>query len=138
MRTASIFHGTGGTPDSFWLPAIAESLRARGVDVWAPQLPNSNHPSIDEWLPFALQHGNFSEDSILIGHSTGCPLILAILERLTTPVKQAILVAGFAQPLPSGTSDILQQTYNWEDIRSNVQDVIIINSDNDPLGCDDT
>ncbi len=32
---------------------------------------------------------------------------------------------------------ILQKKYDWNKIRENVKDIIFINSDNDPWGCDD-
>ena len=74
------------------------------------------------------------KDTVLIGHSSGCPLILSILQNSDVQIKQAILVAGFID----GSCDaILQKKYNWEKIKRNVKDLVFINSDNDPWGCND-
>ena len=50
-------------------------------------------------------------------------------------ISQAILVAGFSY-YPGGDG-ILKPAYDWEKIRSNVEEMVIINSDNDPYGHDD-
>lgn len=83
--------------------------------------------------------GRFTEETIIIAHSAGCPLALAVLENLNVKIKQAILVAGFSTPLPgdAGGNAALQKSYNWKKIKKNVSDIVFINSDNDPWKCDD-
>ena len=80
----------------------------------------------------------FNEESILIGHSAGSPLVLSVLENINTQIHKAILVAGYARPKgeKKDAEHILQKKYNWEEIKNNVKDLIFINSDNDPWGCD--
>lgn len=136
MKNAALFHGTGGTPNSFWQPYIKEELEKREYQVWSPQLPDTNNPEINKWLSFALQGKEYNKETVLIGHSAGCPLILSILENITTPIRLAILVAAFSKPLDNINKEpILQNTYNWEKIKNNAERIIIINSDNDPWGC---
>lgn len=133
---AILLHGTGCTPNSYWLPSIQTYLKKKGYDVWAPQLPDSNTPSLHSWLPFVLKQGTFTEKTIIIGHSAGCPLLLSILEHIQTPIHKAILVAGYARPLIQTESNaILQRTYAWNTIKKRARDTIIINADNDPWGC---
>jgi predicted alpha/beta hydrolase family esterase len=135
---AIIFHGTGSNPDHFWFPWLRSNLEQRGHNVWLPQLPNPDTPDIKEWLPFALNNGVYDEDTILVGHSAGCPLILSILENIDVKVRKAILVSGFAYQLdPRVEQPIIQKSYNWELIRRNVNSLIMVNSDNDPWGCND-
>lgn len=137
MKNVSIFHGTGGTPESFWFPWLKDELERKGYKVWLPQLPETNNPDIKRWLPFALKIGMFNKDSILIGHSAGASLILSILENLNIKVRQVILVAVFFEQIEDKKEAILQPSYDWKKIRENVDDLTIINSDNDPWGCDD-
>ena len=70
------------------------------------------------------------------------------LENTNISINKVILVAGFARTLnkitdpqlkkeEEETEPILQEKYNWEKIRNNVKDIVFINSDNDPWGCDD-
>lgn len=125
----------GVNADSYWYPYIKKSLEQKGYEVLVPNLPNTNKADIKDWLPFALKQ-NINEETILIGHSAGCPLILSILERTNTVVKRVILVAGFFEPLKI-PEPILQENYNWEKIKKHSSEFIFINSDNDPWGCDD-
>lgn len=139
MKTAIILHGTSCTPQSFWLPSIKKFLEKEGYDVWVPQLPDADTPNLKKQLPFVLKDGNFTGETILIGHSAGCPLILSILENINVRVAKAVLVAGYARPKGKGKKPeaILQKKYDWKKIKHNVKEIILINSDNDPWGCDD-
>jgi hypothetical protein len=137
MKNVIILQGAGETIESFWLPYIKKELEASGYAVWLPQLPGIDNPQLKEVLQFVLKRGKFSEETLLIGHSAGCPLILSVLENIPVKIKKAILVAGYCEPLPAGANDILQKKYNWEKIKQNVDEIIFINSDNDPWGCDD-
>lgn len=138
MSKVIIFHGSGSSPHSFWIPWLKNNLEKEGYIVETPELPDAQNPDIKKWLPFALEKFTYDEDTILIGHSAGCPLILSILEKIDIPVKQAILVAGFCTPLNKGEREpIVQKKYDWDKIRARSKEFIFINSDNDPWGCDE-
>lgn len=138
MKNIIIFHGTSSTPNSFWFPYLKTELEKKGYEVSVPFLPDSDHPDLKNWLPTALKE-NISENTVLIGHSAGAPLILSVLENINLKIKQAILVSGYARPKGEKKEPeaILQNSYNWQKIKSNVEDLIFINSDNDPWGCND-
>ena len=137
MKNAIILHGTSCTPDSFWQPSIKEYLIKKGYKVWVPQLPDADKPDLKKWLPYVLENGTFNQDTILIAHSAGSPLILSILENIHIQIRKAILVAGYIEVKIGEESLVLQKEYNWTKIKQNVKDIIFINSDNDPWGCDD-
>lgn len=148
MKNAILLHGSSCTPNSYWLPGIKEFLEKRGYAVWSPQLPNPEAPSLKTQLPFVLKNGTFNNETVVIGHSSGCPLILSVLENINVKISKAVLVAGYARKLgrmmeprlkrlEQDAEPILQARYNWKKIRQNVKDIIFINSDNDPWGCDD-
>jgi len=134
MANVIIFHGTGSSPNHYWHQYIKEELEKKGCKVSVPAMPNSEKSDIKEWLPFVLENEEINEDTIFIGHSAGSPLILSILENIDCKIKQAILVSGFIDTVDC---NILQESYDWEKIKSNVKDIIFINSDNDPWKCDD-
>lgn len=137
MKNAIILQGAGETQKSFWLPYIKEELEKREYKVWLPQLPGIDNPQLTEILPFVLKNGHFDKGTVIVAHSAGCPLTLSVLENIKVKIKQAILVAGYSKPLPDGANDILQNKYNWQKIKNNVENIVFINSDNDPWGCDD-
>ena len=148
MKNAIILHGSSSTPNHFWIPSIKKFLEEKGYSVWASQLPFPEAPDLKNQLPFVLNNTTFNHETIIIGHSSGCPLILSIIENINIKISKAILVAGFARLLRKMEDDslkklekdaepILQEKYNWEKIKNNVQDIIFINSENDPWGCND-
>ncbi len=133
MTNVIILHGRNCNPDMFWYNYIKQNLEIKKYDVWIPYLPNNTEARLNEWLSFVLKNGKFNEETILIGHSAGAALILSILEQLSFKIKQAILISGFFELETS--KSILKESYNWNKIKSNVKDIIFINSDNDPYGC---
>lgn len=134
MKNAVIFHGTACNPEFFWYPYLKNNLEERGYHVWVPQLPQAQKPDINIWLPFALENGKYDEETVIVGHSAGCPLTLAVLESLNVKVTQAILVAGFCTKITGHDAKILKRNYDWEKIKSNAGELIFINSDDDPWG----
>lgn len=137
MKNALIIHGTGTRNDEFWFPWMKKELEAKGYTVWLPQMPNADHPNLEEWLPFIMDQASLTEDTILIGHSAGAQLILSILERISKPIRQAILVSGYARALRASADDESDGAVNWKKVRGKYRSIIFINSDNDPWGCDD-
>jgi predicted alpha/beta hydrolase family esterase len=138
MKNVVILHGTDETPDYMWLPWIKDKLEKKGYTVSIPQLPDADHPMLEKWLPVALQE-IYNEETILLGHSAGGPLQLSVLENIDVKIKQAILVAGYARRIGDQKTEdpIVQKSYNWKKIADHVDDIIFINSDNDPWGCND-
>jgi predicted alpha/beta hydrolase family esterase len=137
---ALLFHGTGGNnTDYFWFADTKKHLEANGYEVWWPQLPNAHKPELQETLKFVLDNmPALDEQSIVIGHSSACPLILSLLERIDTSIARAILVSGFYESLGSADLQLmLQKSYAWQKIKANAKEIYLLNSDNDPWGCTD-
>lgn len=137
-KTALLLHGTSGSPDSFWLPSLGRALTQQGYDVWIPQLPDSDFPTLEKQLPFVLDNGKFGPHTVIAAHSAGCPLALAVLEALEAPVYRTALVAGFLTTPPKlpHLSAILKTRYDWQRITANAGKLYLLHSDNDPWGCD--
>lgn len=134
---AIIFHGTGANPDVVWLPWLRKRLTERGFAVTAPHYPGLNSEPIATFLPPVLAEHAFDEDTVLVGHSGGAALLLAVLEHIDVTVAQAVLVAGYSTRPNEDEEPVLQDSYDWAAIRSHVRDAYFVNSTNDPYGCDD-
>jgi hypothetical protein len=84
---------------------------------------------------------SLDEESIIIGHSSACPLILFLLENSMITVKQVVLVAGFYEPIDDpaegGRSHLMlpEEGFDYDRIRTAAEQFVLINSDNDPWGC---
>jgi pimeloyl-ACP methyl ester carboxylesterase len=134
-RNAIIFHGTGARPEWLWYSWLGDRLRERGYDVVVPHHPGINTVPVAEVLPEVLAH-RYDAETVLVGHSGGAALLLAILERLPGPVAQSVLVAGYGTPPNAGEEPVLQESYDWATIRRNAGDLWFVNSVTDPYGCD--
>ncbi len=135
-KSAIIFHGTGGSPDVAWYSWLGRTLETRGYAVQVPHYPGVNAEPIADFLPRVLVNHHFDEQTVLVGHSGGAALLLALLEHIDTTVAQAVLVAGYSTQPNTSTEPVLQDSYDWAAIRSHVRDLYFVNSVVDPYGCD--
>ena len=136
MRNAVIFHGTNGSPDILWFRWLGQRLTGRGYQVRIPHYPDLNVEPIATFLPKVLADQRFDEETVLVGHSGGAALLLAILEHIEVTVAQAILVAGYSTKPNDASEPVLQDRYDWAAIKSHARDLYFINSPVDPYGCD--
>jgi uncharacterized protein len=134
---AIIFHGTGGHPANCWYGWLGRRLETKGYHVDIPHYPSLNVQPIESFLPKVLSGHTFDEQTVLVGHSGGAALLLAILEHIQSAVAQAILVAGYMTPPNASHEPVLQASYDWEKIKRHVRNIYFVNSINDPYGCDD-
>jgi uncharacterized protein len=137
-QNAVIFHGTGANPEVCWLPWLRRRLVERKYAVEVPHYPSLNVEPIGTFLPKVLADHSFDEQTVLVGHSGGAALLLAVLEHIDVRVSQAVLVAGYSTQPNTRDEPVLQVSYDWEAIKGGVRDLYFINSRNDPYGCDDT
>lgn len=135
MNNYILLHGSGAGPD-MWLPWLKKELEKIKSSVWMPILPDAENPDLKKQLPYLLSNGKFLPETVIVGHSAGCPLILSALEKITHPIKQAILVAGWYSH-PGEIQAIWQEKYDWKKIKSKCNNFVFLVSDNDPWGCTD-
>jgi predicted alpha/beta hydrolase family esterase len=134
-----IFHCWGGNSRGCWRGWLADKLRAKGMEVVAPEFPETHNPDLEAWLAEARrQVPRFrpADGWVLVGHSLGCPTLLRVLEGMGggEKAKAAVLVSGFATDL--GISEVegfVEKPFDWEKIRKKADRFIVINSDNDPF-----
>lgn len=136
MKRVVIVHGYTGNPAKNWFPWLKAELEQRGVEVAVPAMPNPDAPLLSEWLPYLQEViGEADEQTYLVGHSLGCPTILRYLESLEGDrvIGGAVLVAGFAEPLPQLPQIDSFTVGAWDDetVKRHVRQLAIINSDND-------
>lgn len=136
---AIIIHGTGphASFDKFWYRSVAQSLRQSGIDAEVPELAGLDREPLEKTLEECDGLDvSLDENTILIGHSAGVSIILALLERMHTPVKACYLLAGYCSP--NGMAHpALKESYAWDRIKSNAGECFIFNSFNDPFACNE-
>ncbi len=140
MKQAILLHGTGGSDtDYFWFADVKSYLEKHGYQVWWPALPNTDNPSLTETTAFLRQYmPSTNEQTIIVAHSSACPLILSMLPTFQVPVKQVVLVAGYYKKLAEEAGSMLPPDgFDWQSTRPMAQQFVFINSDNDPWKCTD-
>jgi len=140
MKQAIMLHGTGGSEsDYFWFADTKEFLESEGYDVWWPLLPSTNAPNLSESREFLKNNmPEVNENTVIIAHSSACPLILSILQGNEATVGQVVLVAGYYESISDESTSMLPESgFDWELIKSKSKVFMFINSDNDPWKCTD-
>ena len=106
-----ILHGYTGRNDKNFIPWLKHELEQRGAKVQAPQLPNTDSPTEVEQVQYALDHVQFDENTVLIGHSLGGLVAMRVLEKLPHKIHHLMLVApAVLRQFYQGSDDIDTKT----------------------------
>lgn len=136
MKTAIILHGTLGSPDGNWFQWIKKEFEGRGMNVWLPQLPQAEQPSLRKWQRFVKEECPFpiNEQTLIVGHSSGAILALVLAENNIEKIGAIVDVSVFhdnsLQWQPN--NQLFDVKFDWTAIKEGVNELLFIHSDNDP------
>ncbi len=144
MKRAILVHGWGDSPQKNWFPWLRSELEKNGFKIIAPQLPESEEPRIETWVPaLAVAVGEADADTYFVGHSMGCQTIARYLARLPegTKVGGVVYVAGFFKRLTNlegPSEEALWESWratpvDFDTLKACAPKSIAIFSDNDPF-----
>ena len=132
-KTAAIFHGSGGSENSYWIPWLKGELQKNEYEVWTPSLSDCDgKPDLDEWVEKVESLAPRKHFDLMVGHSSGVPLILKLLSK-DFKAGKAIDVGGYMRSLE--TYEMTGFNYDFENIKAHCPSFTFIHSDNDPWGC---
>jgi uncharacterized protein len=130
---AIIVPGNGNTDISEnWYQSVKTDIEGLGIEVIAENMPDPDLARKEYWLPFIANH-LATENSILIGHSSGAVATLRYLE--SNKCKLAILVGASVTDLGSEhekKSGYFDDPWQWDSIKNNAEKIILFASKNDP------
>lgn len=140
MKNAVILHGTDfkkthSESQNNWFPWLETELKDKGYKVWLPELPDADRPSVCTYNPFLDEGWNYDLDTVLVGHSSGAVAIINLLNKMQEGFKinKAILVGSFRDDLDmEGLSGLFTYEWDFDKIKSKVNEFVFIHSDNDP------
>ena len=135
MKKAVILHGTMGTPEGNWFQWLKQQLEAKGLEVWVPQLPNADQPSLKEWSDYVLNNCPFviDGDTLLVGHSSGAICSLLVAQQLIS-LGQVVAVSIFCNNTLGWEANnrLFDQDFDWAALKLISDKVLLISSDDDP------
>lgn len=131
-----IIHGTGGEPDSNWLPWLKEKLENEGHDVVIPDFPGIEDQSLESWMSnFESYRDELTDDTVFVAHSVGPAFVLNLLER-GVEAEACFFVAGFTGLLGNRFDEpnhtITDRDFDFERIRENCDYFRLYHADDDP------
>lgn len=137
-----IIHSWGASPQDDWFPWLKKELEQKGFEVFVPEMPNTEEPKIEEWVPFLSDLvGKPDENTYFIGHSIGCQTIMRYLEKLdNVKVGGVVFVAGWFNLINLESKEEEEIARPWIEIpinlkkaKNNSQKIVAVFSDNDPV-----
>lgn len=139
MKRAVILHGTKANHSSNWFPWLRQELGLLGYEVWVPDLPQADKPSVRRYNEFLLSSGWDFEDNLIIGHSSGSVAILGLLQDFPEGQKidTAIFVGAFTERLAESPSwemlrELFDRPFDFEAIKKKADKFIFMHSEDDP------
>lgn len=132
MKKVLILHGYESNSKEHWFLEFKKKLEENNFKAFVPDLPNSFHPKQKEWLNYITQNYPVDEEWILVGHSLGGTLILRFLESYHKKISKAVLIATPIEDIGyEDIKDFFKIPFNWNKIKQNCNEFIIINSAKD-------
>ncbi len=137
-----IIHGWGGSPEGASLPWLAKKLKEKGFEVFAPQMPNTENPKIEEWVSrLAGLVGTADENTYFIGHSIGCQAIMRYIQTIDQKIAGALFIAGWFvldnledDEDPEIARPWIEEPIDFEKLKVASENYTLLISDNDPFG----
>jgi len=131
-----IIHGWADNPTRGWISWLVQELANLHYLAIAPKMPNPIRPNLKRWITKLNQIiGDNLTDTILVGHSLGCFVLLRFLEQknLTGKLDKLILVSGFIQPKNSAYQKYFLPEPDFNLIQSRAKQIYGLYSNNDNL-----
>ncbi|KKP59001.1 MAG: hypothetical protein UR60_C0028G0018 [Candidatus Moranbacteria bacterium GW2011_GWF2_34_56] len=137
-----IIHRWDGAPNKDWLPWAKEELEKKEYEVIVPEMPNTEEPKIEEWVPFLTKLvGEVNENTFFIGHSVGCQTVMRYLESIyPKKIGGIIFVAPWFnltnledEESKAIAKPWLETPIDLEKVKNATDNIVVFVSDNDPF-----
>lgn len=136
MKKAFIIHGAYGNPNENWFSWLKIELEKVDYKVIVPTFPTPEDQTLENWRKvFSEYIDELDSETIMIGHSLGCPFILDLIQDSDVKIKAIYLISGFdtllGHPIDEINKTFVENEFNFEKIKSNCDEIVMFNGDND-------
>jgi len=137
-----IIHGWGMDSNMPWIRWLEEELPKKNIEVHAFDMPNSDEPTIEEWVNYLKKNiEEIDENTYFIGHSIGSQTIMRFLEKSHKHLRVGgcIFVAPWLDLIGLGNEELkiahpwLNNKIDFERVEDHTGKVVCIFSTNDPF-----
>jgi leucyl-tRNA synthetase len=138
-----VIHGVMGHSKENWFPWLKKNLEKQNWDVSIPDMPNADHPVVEEWD--SVINKELKENAVVIGHSLGAPAAINSIQNANKKISKLILVApvnpnqkwSYLKKEFSGVDwdavkNFADIKFDWKKIEKLVDQIVVYYSDNDP------
>ncbi len=143
MKRVYIIHGWGQDSNMPWIKWLERELKEKDFEVHAFDMPNTEHPKIEEWVRFLEDHiddDKIDENTFFVGHSIGAQTIMRYLEKLHKHKKVGgcVFVAPWLDLINLEPEEIeiahpwINSEIHFDRILDHCNNFTAIFSDNDP------
>jgi len=139
MKRVFIIHGWGGRPDCGWLAWLNKELSSKGFKVFAPNMPDAEHPKINAWVNYLKKIvGEVDGNTYFVSHSIGCQAIMRFLESQDNKAGGVIFIGGWLKlkGLDKEEEEIslpwLNNPINLDKVKNKAKKFVSLVSDDDP------
>ena len=136
MKPRIIFiHGNQSTHWSFaWARWLKQELAKREYQTFFETFPDSIIARVEYWLPFLKEYIKAGENDVIVGWSSGAVAALRYAEE--NKICGSVLVGPSYTDLDDDLerqSGYFGKPWNWENIKANQTNIVLVHSDNDPF-----
>jgi len=141
MKKVYLIHGWGGSSEGGWFDWLKSELGAKGREVKAFDMPNTEEPKIEEWVGYLIDNiKDVDEETYFVGHSVGCQTIIRFLEKLHKHKKVGgcVFVAGWFDLINLEPEELLiahpwvNSRIHFDRVLDHCNNFLAIFSDDDP------
>lgn len=117
--------------DKHWMPWTKKQLEKKGWEVEIPLMPEPWYPDYDKYKK-EFEKYDVDEDTVLVGHSSGCTFLVRWLGETKQKIDKLILVAPWK--VAENETRFEKEFYEIDidkTIKSRVNKIIIFTADNE-------
>lgn len=141
MKKVYIIHGWGQDSNMPWIKWLEEELSKKNVEVHAFDMPNTNNPTIEEWVNYLKENiSGLDENTHFIAHSIGAQTVLRMLEKEHKHIKvgSVVFVAPWIELVGLNSEELriahpwLNSKIDFERVFDHIENATCIFSTDDP------